>query len=140
VCSFNSCRAFFLYSTSQSPTPTPRSSVFAAHFKFIIQVPPACSLEKKIIQNSKEQQCRGNGILPSLFECGTLPYFSSRGACSSSDISPLSNHESDTISLDTSFEATIQIQGRTYQQWALEHGTSYGPVDEVVFLSFKNWF
>lgn len=114
--------------------------LFAAHFKFIIQVPPACSLERKIIQNSKEQQCRGNGTPPSLFECGTVPYFSSREACSSSDISPPSNIESDTISLDTSFEATIQIQGRTYQQWAVERGTSYGPVDEVIFLSFKNWF
>ncbi|KAG0133499.1 S-adenosyl-L-methionine-dependent methyltransferase [Tuber indicum] len=41
-----------------------------------------------------------------------------------------SNPEPDTVSLDTSFEATIQIQGRTYQQWAVEHGTSYGPVDE----------
>ncbi|RPB02032.1 S-adenosyl-L-methionine-dependent methyltransferase [Choiromyces venosus 120613-1] len=41
-----------------------------------------------------------------------------------------SNLESDTISLDTSFEATIQIQGRMYQQWAVEHGTSFGPIDE----------
>ncbi|RPB09669.1 S-adenosyl-L-methionine-dependent methyltransferase [Morchella conica CCBAS932] len=48
---------------------------------------------------------------------------------SGSDIDQ-SNPEFETWSLDPVYRTTIEINGRLYQQWALENGTSFSPVDE----------
>jgi SAM-dependent methyltransferase len=42
----------------------------------------------------------------------------------------MSTPDPDTISLDSRINHTVQIYGRTYQEVALEKGTSFSPVDD----------
>lgn len=57
--------------------------------------------------------------------------FSNLSTQSESPGSSGSNFDSETLSLDSSFRETVVVNGRTYQQLALERGTTFTPCDDV---------